>query len=102
MAKRFKDEKSQTNPAKASISKQRRAILKRLGRFAAVSAPTVTLLLAAQAKPGFAQGVSCRPVNSSRAFKTRIAPVNGGAVLAAVATLPIKSQLRVRKKNPAA
>ena len=32
-------------------SRERRAVLRRLGRFAAVSAPTVTLLLAAQSKP---------------------------------------------------
>jgi hypothetical protein len=33
-------------------AKTRRATLKKLGRFAPVTAPTVTLLLAAQTKPG--------------------------------------------------
>jgi len=72
-------------------ARQRRALLKKLGRFAAVSAPTVTLLLAAKAKPGLAV-TSCIPAESSRAFKTRIGPVNGAAVLAAVAALPIRTR----------
>jgi hypothetical protein len=92
MAKTGKNDKSQTNAAKSSSSRQRRALLKKLGRFAAVSAPTVTLLLAAKAKPGLAQGASCAPQQSSRALKTRIGPVNGAALLAAIATLPIKAQ----------
>ena len=33
-------------------ARTRRATLKKLGRFATVTAPTVTLLLAAQTKPG--------------------------------------------------
>jgi len=33
-------------------AKRRRAALKKLGRFATVTAPTVTLLLAAQTRPG--------------------------------------------------
>ena len=81
MANTGKEDKSQLNAA------QRRKILKKLGRFAVVSAPTVTLLLAAKAKPGYAK-ISCAP--SSRAFKTRIKPVNGAAVLEAVATLPVR------------
>jgi hypothetical protein len=40
---------------------ERRAVLRRLGRFATVSAPAVTLLLAAQTKPASAQPASgCR------------------------------------------
>ena len=35
-------------------SKERRAVLRKLGRFAAISAPAVTLLLAAQTKPASA------------------------------------------------
>ena len=35
-------------------AKARRAILKKLGRFATVTTPTVTLLLAAQSKPAHA------------------------------------------------
>lgn len=40
-------------------SRKRRDVLRRLGRFAAVSAPTVTLLLAAETKPASAV-VSCK------------------------------------------
>ena len=36
---------------KSLSSRDRRAVLRRLGRFTAVSAPAVTLLLAAQSKP---------------------------------------------------
>lgn len=40
---------------------ERRAVLRRLGRFATISAPAVTLLLAAQTKPASAAPVSgCR------------------------------------------
>ncbi|HEY2890665.1 MAG TPA: hypothetical protein VGJ31_08550 [Dongiaceae bacterium] len=35
-------------------SRDRRAVLRRLGRFAAVSAPAVTLLLAAETRPASA------------------------------------------------
>ena len=89
MAKTDEKESSQEAAATTGTARQRRALLKKLGRFAAVSAPTVTLLLAAKAKPGVA-GASCIPVESSRAFKTRIGPVDGAAVLAAVAALPIR------------
>jgi hypothetical protein len=88
MAKTGKDDRSQTNAAELNTAEQRRALLKKLGRFAAVSAPTVTLLLAAKAKPSAA--ATCVPVKSSRAFKARIGSVNGAAVLAAVAALPIR------------
>jgi hypothetical protein len=80
----------QSEAVAASTAKQRRALLKRLGRFAAVSAPTVTLLLAASAKPGAVQAASCAPQESSRAFKTRMGTVDGDAVLAAVKSLPIR------------
>ncbi len=50
-------------------AKRRRAVLKKLGRFATVTAPTVTLLLAAQTKPGKAKPASCVPVCTSRAPK---------------------------------
>ena len=41
-------------------AKARRAILKKLGRFATVTTPTVTLLLAAQSKPAHAApSVTC-------------------------------------------
>ena len=88
------DKSSKDNPqsaaGKASTARQRRALLKRLGRFAAVSAPTVTLLLSASVKPGSVQAASCVPQESSRAFKNRLGPVDGDAVLAAVKSLPIR------------
>ena len=47
---------------KSLSSRERRAVLRRLGRFAAVSAPTVTLLLAAENKASAATPISlCRP-----------------------------------------
>jgi len=75
----------------SATARQRRALLEKLGRFAAISAPTVTLLLAAKAKPAAAT-VSCTPTASSRVLKTRVGPVNGAAVLAAMASLPIRSR----------
>jgi hypothetical protein len=83
------DEKPQEPTTNIETDKQRRALLKKLGRFAAVSAPTVTLLLVAKPKPGNAAPVSCAPV-SSRAFKTRVGPFDGATVLSALATLPIR------------
>jgi len=42
----------------------RREVLRKLGRFTAVSAPAITLLLAAQAKPASAQPISkCASAN---------------------------------------
>ena len=78
-----KDKAKADEPVNAS---ERRALLKKLGRFAAVSAPTVTLLLSAKAKPARA-GPASVPAESSLAFKTRIGPVDADAVLAAVKTL---------------
>jgi hypothetical protein len=43
-------------------ARSRRTALKKLGRFATVTAPAVTLLLAAQTKPGHATQQSCQPV----------------------------------------
>jgi len=88
MAKTGKKNSAQEAATTSGIARQRRALLKKLGRFAAVSAPTVTLLLTAKARPGVA--ASCIPAESSRAFKTRIAPVDGAAVLAALSALPIR------------
>lgn len=44
--------------AKQDQAEARRTLLKRLGRFAGVTAPSVTLLLAAAAKPDRAQAAS--------------------------------------------
>ena len=45
--------------AKTLSARERRAVLRRLGRFAAVSAPAVTLLLAAENKPASAATSRC-------------------------------------------
>ena len=46
---------------KNEVAPDRRAALKRLGRYAAITAPAVTLLLAAREKPAKAQCRSCPP-----------------------------------------
>ncbi len=62
----------------AEIAKERRALLKKLGRFATVTAPTVTLLLAATGKPKKALAVS---VVSSRQLKDPQGPADCVALL---------------------
>ncbi len=48
-------------PEKTTLTApERRAVLRRLGRFAAVSAPAVSLLLAAESRPASAQTRSCQ------------------------------------------
>jgi len=78
---------------KMDQAKSRRATLKKLGRFATVTAPTVTLLLAAQTKPSRAASPSpCKSsctVSSSRAFKTGKAEIDIASILAGVAALPV-------------
>ena len=68
---------------------ERREALKRLGRFTVVSAPVVTLLLAAKARPSVAQGCSTCP--SSRALKSPDGAVDADALLAAVQNLPVET-----------
>ena len=46
--------KKEKDGAESLSSRERRAVLRRLGRFAAVSAPAVTLLLAAETRPASA------------------------------------------------
>jgi hypothetical protein len=46
------------NMAEKTESKNRRDVLKKAGRFAAVTAPAVTLMLAATAKPKKAMAIS--------------------------------------------
>jgi len=73
-------------------AKSRRATLKKLGRFATVTAPTVTLLLAAQTKPSRAATPSpspCSVQSSSRALKTEKAEIDTASILAGVAALPV-------------
>ena len=74
-------------PHDASVQ-ARRPVLKRLGRFAAVTAPAVTLLLAAETKPTKAVASSAPPP-SSRQLKTPERPIDVTSVLAGVAALPV-------------
>ena len=77
---------------KMDQAKTRRATLKKLGRFASVTAPTVTLLLAAQTKPSRAATPSpcaAPSPSSSRALKTAKAEVDAAGILAGVAALPV-------------
>ena len=89
MAKKTNSDKPQETSTETMTAKERRALLKRLGRFAAVTAPTVTLLLAAQGRPGVAVAASCKPA-SSKALKIAEGAVNVAGVLAGVAALPIR------------
>ena len=58
------------NPAQeASVDETRRAALRRLGRFAAVTPPAVTLLLSATTKSTKAETTSLTPLPSSRQLK---------------------------------
>ena len=49
---------TQETPAASDANQERRAILKKLGRFAGVTPPAVTLLLAAAVKPKQARAAS--------------------------------------------
>lgn len=76
--------------SKTDMARTRRAALKKLGRFATVTAPTVTLLLAAQARPNEAQALSvCQPT-SSRRLKTSGERIDATAVLGGVAKLAVE------------
>jgi hypothetical protein len=61
------------------LAADRRAALKKLGRFVAISAPAVTLMLAAGSKSAKAQ--PCSPCSSSRQFKTPQGAVDTAALL---------------------
>jgi hypothetical protein len=73
----------------SDTDQNRRMALKRLGRFGLVSAPAVTLLLAAASKPAAAQTCSLCP--SSRSFKAPDGSVDAAALLAAVQSLPVET-----------
>ena len=66
-----------------SVAEGRRPVLKKLGRFAVVTAPAVTLLLAAKSKPASAAPASPSPA-SSRQFKITEGAVDSAAALASV------------------
>ena len=66
-------------PAPVEEAPDRRRVLRQVGRFAAVTAPSVVLLLAAGSKPSQAQSKISLPVHppvSSRQFKEQIGAVN--------------------------
>jgi hypothetical protein len=65
----------------------RRAALKRLGRFAAVTPPAVTLLLATAEKPAKAVTMSAVPLPSSRQLKTPGIGADPEAAMAVVSGL---------------
>src|ERR1700720_2175734 len=79
----------QVAPAHAELDQSRRTAIKKLGRFAIVSAPAVTLMLAAGSKP--AKAAPCSPCASSRSFKTPDGSIDTAALLAAVAKLPVET-----------
>jgi hypothetical protein len=66
---------------------ERRAALKKLGRFVAISAPAVTLMLAAGSKSAKAQ--PCSPCSSSRQFKTPEGAVDTAALLGSAQRMPV-------------
>ena len=61
---------SPSGKAAADVDPKRRVVLRKLGRFAAVTPPAVTLLMTARAKP--AAAVASAPI-SSRQFKEPVA-----------------------------
>ena len=68
----------------------RRGALKKLGRFAAITAPAVTLMLAAGTKPSAA--IPCSLCPSSRAFKTSEGAVDVAALLAGVSAMQVNGK----------
>jgi len=83
---------AQEKPAEPrdDAAKVRRVLLTKLGRFAGVTAPTVTLLLAVSTKPNKAQASSGVPV-SSKSLKTAAGKVDAARILASVAALPVEA-----------
>ena len=86
MIKTTKSDKPQEASKEAMTAKERRALLKKLGRFVAVTPPAITLLLAATSKPAKAQQSSNR---SSRQLKMPEGSVDAAGVLSAVACLTV-------------
>ncbi len=66
---------------------ERRAALKKLGRFAAITAPAVTLILAAGTRPAAAP--PCSPCSSSRTFKTSEGVLDASALLENLCNMPL-------------
>jgi hypothetical protein len=78
--------KAQETRAEVKTVTERRALLKKIGRFAAVTPPAISLLLAATSKPAKAQQGSNR---SSRQLKMPEGSVDAAGVLSAVACLTV-------------
>ena len=89
MTKTNKSDKPQEASTEATTGKERRALLKKLGRFAAVTVPTVTLLLAATTKPKMAIAASGGG-QSSRQLKIAGEGIDAGAILGSVAGLAVE------------
>ena len=71
------------------LAAERRAALKKLGRFVAFSAPAVTLLLAAGSKSAKAQ--VCSTCGSSRQLKTPEGAVDTAALLSSARRMPLQA-----------
>ena len=70
------------------LAAERRAALKKLGRFVAISAPAVTLMLAVGSKSAKAQ--SCSPCSSSRQFKSPEGGVDVATLLGSAQRMPLE------------
>ncbi len=88
MTDKIEDGSAKAATPQDASAQARRPVLKKLGRFAAVTAPAVTLLLAAETKPTKAVASSV-PAPSSRQLKTAERAVDASWVLAGVAALPV-------------
>ena len=73
----------------AQLAADRRAALRKLGRYVAISAPAITLMLAAGSKSARAQ--SCSSCGSSRQFKTPEGGVDTAALLGSARRMPLES-----------
>ena len=70
------------------LAAERRAALKKLGRFVAISAPAVTLMLAAGGKS--AKAVPCSNCGSSRQLKLREGAIDTPALLGKAQRMPLQ------------
>ena len=80
---------TEDRPTASSVSQERRAVLKKFGRFATVTAPAVTLLLAAATKPAKAACTSPCSV-SSRQLKTTGEAIDAKTILGGVTGLAVE------------
>ena len=86
-------DENKSAPSAESVERltvERRAALKKLGRFVAISAPAVTLMLAAGSKSAKAQSCSSNCGGSSRQFKTPEGSVDTAALLGKAQRMPLR------------